>query len=420
MYLVGSARIGKMLNRLSTMELEIKRLKTELTNQLDISLEVGTSIYEESSTGYRIFTPINLLGLNPSIFSVNSCVTTIDSVIVTTSNSFLNVRVGDTVTGTGIPASTTVASVDENTLELSQPATSDGLVSLSFNPPAIDSATLFALDFLIKQNRDYLYLTGHLNLYDGSLGGLATPSDIPNQVYLLYHNKTFFRKPINIDLFLKNLRSFPVQTMFMQFSTNHSGSFSVNNVVNSGATLLWDFGDGSPQVENNMPTHVYSDNSQKVITVYSPDGWKGVTTFDLRNVSVIGDLPYNLGDMASLNFLYLYNGDYTGSIPPSVAALDQLIRIRLQNNNLEGKIPTALAYLPAIREIKILGNNFSEADLSDFVNDLWNNRIDLGSRLCLINLEGNNGLSSKALDQVNGTGDYTGDGLVQAGCTVTY
>jgi hypothetical protein len=67
-------------------------------------------------------------------FSVASCTITGDGVTTntTTTAGFIGVNVGQTVTGTGVPASTTVASItDEDTIVLSQ-ASTPGTVTLTF------------------------------------------------------------------------------------------------------------------------------------------------------------------------------------------------------------------------------------------------------------------------------------------------
>lgn len=64
-------------------------------------------------------------------FTVASCTTTNGSAQVTAS-SFAGVEVGDTVTGTGIPGSTTVTEVGSGTITISNNATASGTVTLTF------------------------------------------------------------------------------------------------------------------------------------------------------------------------------------------------------------------------------------------------------------------------------------------------
>ena len=67
-----------------------------------------------------------------------------------------------------------------------------------------------------------------------------------------------------------------------------------------------------------------------------------------------------------------------------------------------------------------LGNNsISEEVMSEFMNQLWKIRESIGNNSATIDISGNNGVSTKATDQINGTGIYNGDGLTDAGVTVT-
>jgi len=61
-----------------------------------------------------------------------------------------------------------------------------------------------------------------------------------------------------------------------------------------------------------------------------------------------------------------------------------------------------------------------EAQLSDFVNEMWKVRSSLGANFATLDIAANNGLTQKAEDQITGSGRYVGEGLQDAGVTVTY
>lgn len=72
--------------------------------------------------------------------------TNTDATITTTGNKFANIGVGFAVTGTGIPAGTTVLSkTDNNSLELSANANASGTVNLTFTPVTFN-ATVYGLE----------------------------------------------------------------------------------------------------------------------------------------------------------------------------------------------------------------------------------------------------------------------------------
>ena len=53
----------------------------------------------------------------------------------------------------------------------------------------------------------------------------------------------------------------------------------------------------------------------------------------------MGSIPYNIGDLDSLSYLYLDNNDFTGEIPGSIGNLTNLKKLSLYNNNFSGQIP---------------------------------------------------------------------------------
>jgi Leucine-rich repeat (LRR) protein len=90
---------------------------------------------------------------------------------------------------------------------------------------------------------------------------------------------------------------------------------------------------------------------------------------DLNNQGIEGQIPSALGDLLSLERLYLYrnqlsgtipsvlgtggitwlalnDNQLTGVIPSSLGDLDSLTRLYLDDNQLSGEIPASLAGLP--------------------------------------------------------------------------
>ena len=58
-----------------------------------------------------------------------------------------------------------------------------------------------------------------------------------------------------------------------------------------------------------------------------------------------GEIPADLGDLASLQWLLLYGNALDGSIPPELGSLTSLQYLYLHNNQLDGSIPTQLGSL---------------------------------------------------------------------------
>jgi hypothetical protein len=105
----------------------------------------------------------------------------------------------------------------------------------------------------------------------------------------------------------------------------------------------------------------------------------------------------------------------------SVAALTNMIYFDTGDNNLTsiGNIVNHVQLL----QFYINDNSFAKTELSDYIDQAWDNRIALGALSCAIKIEGNDETPScdtDAVAKIEGTGAYTGDGLKDAGCTVTY
>ena len=72
-----------------------------------------------------------------------------------------------------------------------------------------------------------------------------------------------------------------------------------------------------------------------------------------------GEIPAELGYLASLQVLLLEANDLTGSIPPELGNLANLTRMRLGGNSLAGAIPPELGHLVNLWELNTWGNDLS-------------------------------------------------------------
>ena len=58
-----------------------------------------------------------------------------------------------------------------------------------------------------------------------------------------------------------------------------------------------------------------------------------------------GSIPAELGNLANLEWLFLYNNNLTGDIPSELGSLANLELFNLSNNQLSGSIPSDLGNL---------------------------------------------------------------------------
>lgn len=187
---------------------------------------------------------------------------------------------------------------------------------------------------------------------------------------------------------------------------------------------LMQVADGSPQnggigsvfiLPTPIPIMGVDNPAQRSVAV--PDA-QLQTALDGAGLNTVQDMANSVANFA--------NGAGTSGAPNTIAdatGIEWLVKtpqIDLQWN--------AITTIPSLKDFKQLtlldlsDNNISQADLSALVNELWLIRADLGGNSCVINIDGNNGVDATADAQINGTAGtkYAGDGLINAGCTVTY
>lgn len=187
--------------------LELTRPKASVTNAQSTQLSVSTAkiVETDSTTEESFFIPIQLGSQDPPSFTVTSCTTTNASATVTTTgNGFLNVKVGDVVTGANIASSTVSVKTNNNSIILNQNANASGTATLTFDPPAI-IPTVYALRVRHLKTGSTFGLTVDLMTYDGSLGGIdGSVSNADKITNLIPADGQLIQ--INIDSFLTNLR----------------------------------------------------------------------------------------------------------------------------------------------------------------------------------------------------------------------
>ena len=143
--------------------------------------------------------------------------------------------------------------------------------------------------------------------------------------------------------------------------------------------------------------------------------WDGVTVggtpkrvrgLSLEHGGLTGEIPKELGSLANLQELYLYNNQLTGEIPKELGSLANLRWLELFDNQLTGEIPTELGSLANLRWLELFNNQLTgeiPTELGSLANlellDLGGNQLtggipkELGSLANLLGL----GLSGNQL-----------------------
>ena len=88
----------------------------------------------------------------------------------------------------------------------------------------------------------------------------------------------------------------------------------------------------------------------------------------LHQNSLSGNIPAELGSLASLKALYLTGNGFSGSIPPETGSLTNLVWLGLGSNDLTGKIPDEIYQLVNLEFIDLSKNGLTGSISSDIKN----------------------------------------------------
>ncbi|PQQ12868.1 receptor-like protein 2 isoform X1 [Prunus yedoensis var. nudiflora] len=78
---------------------------------------------------------------------------------------------------------------------------------------------------------------------------------------------------------------------------------------------------------------------------------------DIRNNSISGSIPIEIGQLQLLQMLYLNMNNFSGIIPEQISNLKNLEGLDLSMNHLSGNIPSSLASLSFLRSFNVSYND---------------------------------------------------------------
>jgi len=84
-----------------------------------------------------------------------------------------------------------------------------------------------------------------------------------------------------------------------------------------------------------------------------------INLLDLSNNSINGDLPTEIGSLLDLEVLLLPNNELTGELSPTLGSLSNLTIMDLSGNNLSSEIPISFCNLASVTDLNLSGNQLN-------------------------------------------------------------
>ncbi|KAG5574173.1 hypothetical protein H5410_063939 [Solanum commersonii] len=86
---------------------------------------------------------------------------------------------------------------------------------------------------------------------------------------------------------------------------------------------------------------------------------RSLTELALYTNFINGSIPASLGNLNNLSYLYLYDNHLSGSIPKEIGKLVNLVGVSLDTNQLTGHIPPEIGKMKSLQELILHTNNLS-------------------------------------------------------------
>ena len=84
---------------------------------------------------------------------------------------------------------------------------------------------------------------------------------------------------------------------------------------------------------------------------------KRVIVLDLEDKSLVGSIPFSIGNLSYIKGINLQNNNFYGKIPQEVGRLLHLQHLNLSWNSFNGSIPTNLSYCTQLRVLDVAVND---------------------------------------------------------------
>jgi len=123
-------------------------------------------------------------------------------------------------------------------------------------------------------------------------------------------------------------------------------------------------------MSGELPDEIGNLSSLEFLTIYSNPNLTGeipaaignltnLVNLNLSNNSLSGEIPSQIGNLIHLNYLNLHGNSLSGEIPANIGNLSNLIELQLSYNNLSGEIPTFIGDMTNLNLLTLHGNKFT-------------------------------------------------------------
>lgn len=102
-----------------------------------------------------------------------------------------------------------------------------------------------------------------------------------------------------------------------------------------------------------------------------------LTYLSIEHNAITGEIPSNIGRLSKLEYLLINDNFITGTIPQSICSLSKIYFINLNNNRISGSIPEAIFLLPRLESLG-LQDNMLTGSIPSTIGDAQNiNKLSL-------------------------------------------
>ncbi|XP_058094890.1 MDIS1-interacting receptor like kinase 2-like [Magnolia sinica] len=108
-----------------------------------------------------------------------------------------------------------------------------------------------------------------------------------------------------------------------------------------------------------LELHLSNNMITGVISPHFFTNWTRLTSLDIHNNQLTGQVPSRISLLRNVIYLDLSNNQIVGSIPPEIGTLKHLLTLGLERNNLTGVIPPSLCNMSQLKFLFLFENRVS-------------------------------------------------------------